>query len=163
MIRSICLVSLLFVFIANISIGAQEQEQRSGQRPTSTRTPPEVRRQSLIMEINTRVLSEAQNVRWTQAESRIAIPGNPVAIRMVGTNIIMVLQFTPIIRREGHILVAQSQIWIESPGGDLNYYTSVQTIPMDINEPIHFFPLGTEADPSIEIILTVNTYSRNDN
>jgi hypothetical protein len=149
MIRFICITSILFAFIAN-PISAQE-------RPVGTRMAPELRRQALIMGITTKVLADDQEVAWTQVDERIAIPGNPVVIRLVGSNIVIASQFTPVIRRQGNVLVAQWQIWIENPGRGVSYYTSIQTIPMDFNEPIHFFPLGT-SDPSIEIILTINPY-----
>jgi hypothetical protein len=120
---------------------------------------PELRRQALVMEIETRVLPDEQSDMWTHSDVRIAIPGSPVVVRLVGSNIVIALQFTPMIRRQGNVLVAQGQIWIENPGRGISYYTSIQTIPMDFNEPIHFFPLGT-SDASIEIILTVNPYSQ---
>jgi hypothetical protein len=150
MIR-ICIASILFAFITNIPISAQDQ------RPASARMTPELRRQALVMEINTRVLTDEREVMWAHSDTRIAIPGSPVVVRLVGSNMVMALQFTPVIRSQGNLLVAQGQIWIENPGRGVSYYTSIQTIPMDLNEPIHYFPLGT-SDASIEIILTVNPY-----
>jgi hypothetical protein len=117
---------------------------------------PELRSQALVMEIYTRVLTDELEVMWAHIDERIAIPGSPVVVRLVGANIVIALQFTPIIRNQGNVLVAQGQIWIEHYGMGVSYHTSIQTIPMDLNEPIHFFPLGTDA--SIEIILTISPY-----
>jgi hypothetical protein len=57
-------------------------------------------------------------------------------------------------------MVAQGQIWINDSERGISYYTSIQTIPMEINEPIYFFPLGAspQLKSSIEIMLTVNPY-----
>ena len=151
MIRSICFVSII-LFASSIVLKAQEHQE------ARVRIVPELRRQALIMEINARVLTEDQDIIWDKYERRIAIPGSPVAIRLVGSNVVVAVQFTPFIRRQGNVLVAHGQIWIENPGRGVSYYTSIQTIPMDFNEPLYFFPLGT-SNPSIEIRLTVNPYS----
>jgi len=153
MVRSICLVSIL-LFISGIALEAQEQQSsRTGMNPG-------LRRRALVMDINARVLTDDQDVVWNEVQRRIAIPGNPVGIRLVGSNIVVAVQFTPFIRRQGNVLVAHGQIWIEAPGGGINYYTSIKTIPMEFDEPIYFFPLGTtsQLNSSIEIILTVNPY-----
>jgi len=150
MIRSLCLV-YIFIFSFASVLDAQEQQQ------VRTRMNPELRRRALDIEINARVLTAEQDVIWDEHERRIAIPGSPVGIRLVGSNLIVSVQFTPIIQRQGNVLVAQGQIWIEEPGIGVSYYTSIQTIPMEFNEPIYFFPLGA-SDSKIEIIVTVSPY-----
>lgn len=155
MIRSICLISIFCVFAG--FAGAQERH------PHNIRTE----RRALEISINARTLNEEQVVVWNETQKKIAIPGTPVGIKLVGSNVVVAVQFTPYIRRQGNVLVAQGQIWIENQGS-VNYYTSIQTIPMDFNEPIYFFPLGT-SNSSIEIIVTVNetvseaSSSRNEN
>lgn len=149
MIRSLSLVSLLCFLAGSISVSAQEQHNTGGR--TEQRGPI---RRALEVTINARVLDDEQTVIWSQDEKRITIPGTPVTIKLVGSNLVVAAQFTPYIRRQGSVLVAQGQIWINNQGNGMSYYTSIQTIPMDFNEPIYFFPLGT-SDPSIEIIITV--------
>jgi hypothetical protein len=76
--------------------------------------------------------------------------------------LIVAAQFTPFIRRQGSsVLVAQGQIWIDIPNEGIRYYTSIQTIPLDFDEPIYFFPLGqsNQLDSFIEIRLTVKPYT----
>jgi len=148
MIRSICFISLIFALTSIVPADAQ---QHTGGRQGN-------RRQALVLDINTRVLSDDQEAVWNESQRRITIPGNPVGIRLFGSNVVVAVQFTPVMRREGNVLVAQGQIWIDNPNGGVSYHTSVQTIPMDLNEPILFFPLGT-SNPSIEITITVNPYS----
>jgi hypothetical protein len=153
MSRALYLVSVFFIVGINISIGAQERQT------ANTGMAPELRMRALVLDINARVLEEEQGVVWEQSLQRMAIPGSPVSIRMVGSNIILAVQFTPIIRRRGNILVAHGQIWINDPVRGMCYYTSIQTIPMEFNEQIFFFPLGTsEGLTSIEIIITVKPY-----
>ena len=153
--RSICLAGFLIIFAAGININAQESaSSRNGDNSQGNR------RRALVLDIKARVLEDEQTVIWNESHRKITIPGNPVGIKMVGSNIVVAVQFTPFIRRSGNVLVAQGQIWIEDPQRGMSYYTSIQTIPMDFDEPIYFFPLGTQQhlDSSIEIILTVNPY-----
>jgi len=149
MIRSICLVSVFCIFTSNISITAQDQQDIIAS---------EFRRQALVIDISTSVLTEEEVVIWNEFQRRLAIPGSPVGIRLVGSNVIVAVQFTPFIRREGNVLIAQGQIWIVNPGHDVSYYTSIQVIPIDFNEDIYYFPLGT-SNSSIEILLSVYPYS----
>jgi hypothetical protein len=116
------------------------------------------RKRALALNIEARVLEDNQTVVWNETHRRIAIPGSPVGLQLVGSNIVVSVQFTPFIRRSGNVLVAQGQIWISDPEKGMSYYTSIQTIPMEFGEPIYFYPLGDSRQPdsSIQIILTVN-------
>jgi hypothetical protein len=119
---------------------------------------------ALILNVDARVLDN-KLVVWNETNSRVTIPGNPVGIKMVGDNLVVSMQFTPFIMRNGQkTLVAQGQIWIDIPNEGINYYTSIQTIPIEFNEPVYFFPLGSTkpTDASIEIMLTVNPYQGNE-
>jgi hypothetical protein len=108
------------------------------------------------------VIDQKQEVLWNKSEQRTAIPGNPVVVKMVGSNVVVAVQFTAFIRRHGqNVLVAQGQIWINDPNKGMSYYTSIQTIPLEYGEPIYFFPLGSsqQLDSSIEMVITVNPNS----
>jgi len=150
--RHLPFLSALFIFTTSVCIEAQSQ-------PVGSAMMPEFRRQALVLDINARAL-ENKEVIWNDSHQKITIPGTPVGIRLVGSNIIVAVQFTPFIRRSGSVLVAQGQIWIKDSEKGVSYYTSIQTIPMEFNEPIYFFPLGTspQLNSSIEIKLTVNPY-----
>jgi len=151
--RPLSFLSVLFLFATNVCIEAQPQ-------PASTGIMPGFKRQALILDINARVL-ENEEVIWDESHQKITIPGSPVGIRLVGSNIVVAVQFTPFISRRGKVMVAQGQIWIDDHQRGISYYTSIQTIPMEFNEPIYFFPLGAspQLNSSIEIKLTVNPYS----
>jgi len=158
MIRSLCLASVLLIFMANAPLEAQERASNVGSAQSQGGG---LRRRALVIDINARVLEDEKVVIWNETHRKVTIPGNPVGIKLFGSNIVVAAQFTPVIRRHGNVLVAQGQIWIEDEQGGISYYTLIQTIPMDFNEPIYFFPLGTtqQSDSAIEIILTVNPYS----
>jgi hypothetical protein len=159
-IRSFCLTGLLLIFTAGIDINPQVSAQDASFGDGEGRSQGN-RRRSLVIDIKARVIEDEQTVIWNESHRKITIPGSPVGMKLVGSNVVVAVQFTPFIRRTGNVLVAQGQIWIEDPKRGMSYYTSIQTIPMDFDEPIYFFPLGTtqqQLDSSIEIILTVNPY-----
>jgi hypothetical protein len=156
MYRSLYLFGVFFIFTASIPISAQNQQ---------TNTGGTVRRRALVLNIDARVLDDEQTVIWNETHRKIAIPGNPVSVQLVGSNIVVSVQLTPFIRRNnGNVLVAQGQIWIDDPERGMCYYTSIQTIPMEFNEPIYFFPLGAaqQLGSVIEIVITVNPYSESE-
>jgi hypothetical protein len=162
--RSLFLLSVFYFITAGISLNAQNQ------RPAPVEGT--IRRQALEITIESRVF-EGKDIIWSEINRSISMPGSPVGIQLVGSNIVVVVQFTPYIRRNdsvlaaqgrqnGSVLSAQGQIWIADKNNIVTYYTSMQTIPFELGEPIHFLPLGPEQlNPSIEIIITVNPYNEN--
>jgi len=149
-IRLLSLLGLLFAMVLPCS--AQNRHASREGSPGSGRT-----RSVLVLNINARVLEE-NIVIWNETQDKTTFSGRPVGIKLVGSNVVVTVQFTPYVRRSGNVLVAQGQIWIEDPERGMSYYTSIQTIPMEFDEPILFFPLGADQalDSSIEITITVN-------
>jgi hypothetical protein len=124
--------------------------------------PPGLRNRAIIIDIATRIVEQNQNVLWNSVNSKVTIPGRPVGLTLVGTNIIIAVQFTPFFRADGNnFLVAQGQVWINNPDG-LSFHTTMQTIPMEFEEFIYFFPLGSddsEEDALIIIELVLYPYT----
>jgi len=159
---------LAAVQTANIS--AEEPDSQSARQegpvPVS-RDPrhqggPRFRGRPLVLEINARVVERDETVIWNESHKKNTIPGRPVEIKLVGSNLVIVAQFTPYVRRGVQkFLVAQGQIWMEVPGQGIRYHTSMQTIPLEFGEPIYFFPLGPhgpEDTARIEVMLTLYPY-----
>jgi hypothetical protein len=151
--KTLCLFGIFFFLTVNAGIYAAD--------PPSTEIPPSLRYRAIVMDINTRVVERNQMVVWNETNQRITISGSPVNVRLVGANVAIALQVTPFIRRQGNVLVAHGQIFIEVPNEGIRYHTSIQTIPMNFGEPIYFFPLGPASQDSaaIEIALTLRPYS----
>jgi hypothetical protein len=123
---------------------------------------PRFRGRMLALDISARVVEQNQTVTWNETHQVTTMPGRPVGLKLVGTNLVVAVQFTPYIRRGGQkFLVAQGQIWMEVPPQGIRYHTSMQTIPLEFNEPIYFFPLGPQRDDTaacIEVMLTLYPY-----
>jgi hypothetical protein len=141
-------------------IRRQEQQEREGrrQRPVSNNSP------MVVLDINARIIQgNQQNTQntWNESLRKATLSGQPVSLRLVGANVVVVVQFTPYIRRTQKSLLAQAQIWMEVPGQGMRYQTSMQTIPLEFGEPIYFFPLGPPKDNDteyIEVMLTLYPY-----
>jgi hypothetical protein len=151
--RSFCLFGVFFIISTGLNIYAQDSRAGVGEMVSGLRS------RAVVMDIDARVLGDEKAVVWNETQRKLAIPGSPVGIKLVGSNVVVEVQFTPFIRRQGSVLVTQGQIWYTEPGKKgISYYTSIQTIPLEFGEPIYFFPLGaaSQLGSSIEIIITVN-------
>ncbi|MDR0475156.1 MAG: hypothetical protein LBH43_15970 [Treponema sp.] len=126
--------------------------------------PPGLREQAIVMDIAVRVVDENNKIVWNSEESKITIPGQPVGVKVVGSNIGMELQFTPYLRSGGEkVLTAQGQIWISTPGNGIVRSAVMETIPLNFEEEILFFPLGSadsKNEALIEIQLVLYPYSQ---
>jgi len=141
------------LFCTALSVGAQESDLQ---------LIPGLKDTALILDIVARVVERDQEELWTSENSKVTIPGRPVTLKLVGQNVIVAVQFTPYHREDGkQMLVAQGQVWIDTPEEGIRYQTSMQTIPLDFGERIFFFPLGSTVDDgqaSIEIQLELRPF-----
>ncbi|MDR2633489.1 MAG: hypothetical protein LBC51_07695 [Treponema sp.] len=126
---------------------------------------PGLKERAVVLDIIARVVEKNQEEVWNSFNSKVTIPGKPVSLKLVGTNILVVVQFTPYLRGDGNnFLVAQGQIWIDIPNQGIHYQTTIQTIPLEFGEQIYFFPLGSvdsQDEARIEIQLELHPYSAN--
>jgi len=166
--------SIILTLLNAAVIPAQEANAPSGQQKDkpaalSGDTPfqsifPQFRSRALVMDISARVVEQNQTVIWNESCQKTTMPGRPVGIKLVGTNLVVVAQFTPYMRGMQKFLVAQGQIWIEVPNQGMRYHTSMQTISLEFGEPVYFFPLGPrkEGDAAcIEVMITLRPYEDN--
>ena len=127
---------------------------------------PEMREWAVVVSCISRIIEENQNEVWNFEDSRVTFPGRPVRLRLVGSNLVVSVQFTPFLRANGqHILVAQGQTWINTPNEGMTYHITMQTIPLTFGEQVYFFPLGSmEADDEarIEIQLMIEPFLGNE-
>jgi len=136
--------------------------QESVQEP-SLEELPGLRERAVMMRMVSRIVEQNQNVVWNSENARATLPGRPVGLKLVGSNLVVAVQFTPFLRPQGrHLLVAQAQVWVDLPNEGIRYYTTMQTIPLQFREQVYFFPLGsmeTQDEAQIEIQLVMEPYS----
>jgi len=143
----------LSFFAVSASIGAQE---------TSLQDLPGLRERAVVVTMISRVVEQNEEVLWNSEISSVTIPGRPVGLKLIGSNLVAAVQFTPFLRPNGrHILVTWGQIWINIPNEGISFHTTMQTIPLEFSEQVYFFPLGSIKDndaPIIEIQLVLEPY-----
>jgi hypothetical protein len=117
---------------------------------------------AVVLNIVSRVVEANQQVVWDQTNNRVILPGVPVRLKLVGTNLVVVVQFTLYREKSGRkLLVAQGQILVDIPNRGMSYYTTIETIPLEFGEQVYFFPLGRSDAPDevrIEIQVALEPY-----
>jgi len=167
MIRTAVLIAILFLVTNTAVIRAQEEEPKGPPPPSADSSVrnllPRFRGRAVVMEIDARILENGE-ITWNETNKKITIPGRPVEIKLIGGNLVVVARFTFIRDHNGgqKLLVAQGQIWTADPVQGIRYQASVQTIPLEFDETIYYFPLGSvkpeEGGSSIEVMLTLRPY-----
>jgi len=118
------------------------------------------------MDIDARILENGE-ITWNETHKKTTIPGRPVEIKLIGDNLVVVARFTFIRNNSGgqKLLVAQGQVWMADPSQGIRYQASVQTIPLEFDETVCYFPLGPQkpedSASSIEVLLTLRPYEDN--
>lgn len=121
-----------------------------------------LRDKALVLDLTAKVVNADADAPWAAESSKVTIPGRPVTIKLVGTNVVVAAQFTPYIKSDGSIiLVAQGQIWAGTPETGVLYHTTMQTMILGYGERVYFFPLGKSKDDSratIEVQVEIYPY-----
>lgn len=159
------IVSLLAVGLSFPSLAAQDTS------PDIDESLEELLSGALTLHITARIIDQDDNETvWMMDLTRATISGRSVRIRLEGSNIAVVAEFTPYWEGDAQLmLVAQGRTWIT--GNDeleeSDYRTSFNTLPIQLGEPIVFLPLGDSQLPvdterfgrlNIELEINVERY-----
>jgi hypothetical protein len=98
-----------------------------------------------------------KGIAWQVRSVKYTVPGAPVPFKFIGTNVVILVQVTPFNRQDaqGLVLVAQWQVWVQSPGGGLSYHTTINTLSVEYGETVLFFPLGVDSAGKAPIRLEI--------
>jgi len=166
-IRLTALAVLLFLITSTAAIQAQEEDKSKVSLPSAAPSMqnilPRFRGRAVVMDIDARILENGE-ITWNETHQKTTIPGRPVEIKLIGQNLVVVVRFTFIRNNSGgqKLLVAQGQVFMADPSQGIRYQASVQTIPLEFDETIYYFPLGSlkpeDSASSIEVKLTLHPY-----
>jgi len=162
---------IVFIFLVPCVVAVQAQEKETSQVSLPSDSPmqnllPRFRGRAVVIDIDARILENGKII-WNETNQKITIPGRPVEIKLIGENLVVVvrLTFIPNNRDGQKLLVAQGQIFMADSSQGIRYQASVQTIPLEFNETVCYFPLGPfkpeEGGSSIEVMLTLKPYEDN--
>lgn len=100
---------------------------------------------AIQVEITARVTADGRETVWNMELSRLTVSGKAVSIRLDGSNIVVIAEFTPYREEDGtYLLVAQGETLVTTPEGEIvRYRPTVKSMPVNVGEAVLFFPLGT--------------------
>jgi len=137
------LYPLIIILLGGVSVAAQEPEVPEALQDLLDGV--------LQLHISARIVDEnASDAVWTMDVTRITVSGRAVSVRLDGTNITVLADFTPYWEdEESLILLVQGQTWVYDGTDETEpeYRTSFTTLPIRLGEPIVFLPLGSGQIP----------------
>lgn len=125
---------------------------------------------ALRLDISARITTlDGEEVVWNMDLTRVTLAGRAVQVRLDGSNVTVVAEFTPYVQEDGSlILVAEGRTWLSGEDDEaVRYRTSFKSLPIRLGEPVLFFPLGNrpvtvrrgEAEQfNIELEINVESY-----
>ncbi|MBN2533982.1 MAG: hypothetical protein JXB88_13915 [Spirochaetales bacterium] len=120
----------------------------------------------LQVDFNVKLIQPGEISIWNTKKVKYTIPGYTVILKMEGTNIKFKGHFTPYLKKENLLLIAQGQVWLSDPAKkSLTYFTFVKSISLSFGEKVIFLPLGIAETYekgktyNIEIEIQISPYS----
>lgn len=102
--------------------------------------------QALTVRITTRVTQNGEETVQSYDLTRITISGRAVRLRLEGGNLTIVAEFTPYEDDGGYLLLAEGRILLrEDDAEEVQYVTSLRSVPLQIGESVVFYPLGRQS------------------
>lgn len=102
--------------------------------------------QALTLRITTRVIQNGEETVQSYDLTRITISGRAVRLRLEGGNLTIIAEFTPYEDDKGYLLLAEGRILLrEDEAEEVQYVTSLRSVPLELGESVVFYPLGRQS------------------
>lgn len=98
---------------------------------------------------------------WTVKDTKYTIPGSSVSVKMLGTDVAILITVTPYKMKDGRLLLlTQGQVWYKEGAEGLNYRTTIETLSVKFGERVLFYPFGAkpEGGAPLRIELVLDKY-----
>ncbi len=84
---------------------------------------------------------------WESRDLKYTIPGTAVSVKMIGSDVAVLITVTPYRTPDGRLLlVTQGQVWHKDNDQAIQYKTTLDTINLAFGERVFFYPFGVNAD-----------------
>lgn len=119
---------------------------------------------SFKVDLFARVTDKDENVLWSMESTTLTMAGRPVPVKLEISNVTIQGNLIPVIRKENNLfLMVQGEIWIRKQQDNVEYYNTLNTVPISSGEPVYFFPLGKSENSDewtyiLEIEITITKY-----
>lgn len=167
-------LALLFAAGITLAIGAQNlgdqvYEAQSGTQraePGSIEAIPlSIRGEALAVSVRAMVSHPDTKEPWQASERKYTVPGTPVSIKMMGSDVAVAISMTPYRTKDGKLfMIAQGQVWFRDADGTVRYRSTVDTVGVNFGEKLLFYPFGVYAngEAPLRIELVVDPYDDKD-
>jgi len=147
------------------SLGDQVYDAQSGAQkaePGSIEAIPlSMRGEALAVSVRALVNHPDTKEPWQASERKYTVPGTPVSIKMMGSDVAVVVSMTPYRTKDGSLfMIAQGQVWFREADGTVRYRSAVDTVGVNFGEKLLFYPFGVYPDgrAPLRIELVVDPY-----
>ncbi|PKL23646.1 MAG: hypothetical protein CVV47_14165 [Spirochaetae bacterium HGW-Spirochaetae-3] len=158
------------ILAAFVAVSAWAQQSPSLEAPLKVAAesgslaaiPPALIGEALTVTINASVGSSSETPDWEATDIKYTIPGTSVSVKMVGSEVAIVITVTPYKKKEGGLLlVAQGQVWYKDGESGLRYRTTIDTLSVAFGERVLFYPFGAHAGigAPLRVELIMDRYS----
>ena len=97
-----------------------------------------------------------KEVSWGETLARTVPFAAPLDIRLVGKNVVALIQILPIEMRATLVnLIVQGQVWVKMPDNSLSFNTSVQSMSLPLGSRLYYYPLGVDAKMGAPIAVEI--------
>lgn len=87
----------------------------------------------------------AASIAWTEPLARRLPVAAPLDLRLMGKNLIVIVQVLPIALRDPIVdIFVHGQIWLTTQDNSISYRTTMQTMSIPLGTKIYFYPLGAD-------------------
>lgn len=95
-------------------------------------------------------------VAWGEALERSLPFAAPLDVRLVGKNVVALIQIVPIELRSAIVdLIIQGQVWVKMPDDSLSFKTAVQVLSLPLGSRFYFYPLGVDTKTGAPIAVEI--------
>lgn len=158
--RSAGIALLLFCLFSH-GAAAQDSAEASAEE-----TLEYLKNEILSMHIDARILDSSGELLWNVESTKVTLSGKSVNVKLEGENLVIFAQLIPYYQEEGNVyLQARGQVFIsEKSAGEIEYYSAMESLPVEIGERVIFFPLGRAIDEkeniyNIELAIQIVPYT----
>jgi hypothetical protein len=142
---------LVAVTLATVSTWAQSAPPQMPALPAESGSlaaiPSALMSETLTVDIVASVGKKAGPPSWEARETKYTIPGSAVSLKLIGTDVAILITVTPYKMKEGGLLLlAQGQVWYKEGDAGIRYRTTVDTLTVHFGERVLFYPFGVQAD-----------------
>lgn len=97
-----------------------------------------------------------KEISWGDKLERMVPFAAPLDVRLVGKNIVALIQILPIALRSAILdLIVQGQVWVKMPDDSLSFKTTVQSLSLPLGSRLYFYPLGVDAKMGAPIAVEI--------